>query len=147
MINQASKNLIAQYEGLRLSPYLCPAGIPTIGIGSTEYADGTKVKLSDKPITDIEAWKLFYDTLKQYEFTVTKAVHIPLTENQYGALVSFTYNVGIGSFKSSTLLRKINDGDHNISVEFLKWNKVNHKEVLGLTKRRQAEWELFNEYR
>jgi lysozyme len=144
MINQATKNLIAQWEGIRLSPYLCQAGVPTIGIGSTYYADGTKVKLSDKPITEEDAWELFYTTLKQYSDAVIKAVHVPLTDNQYGALVSFTYNVGIGAFKSSTLLRKLNDKDYNVSMEFLKWNKVNHKISSGLTKRRQAEWELFN---
>lgn len=144
MINQVTKNLLLKYEDLRLKPYLCEAGVPTIGIGSTYYADGTKVKLSDKPISEDEAWELFYVTLKQYTDAVTKVVHVPLTENQYGALVSFTYNVGIGAFRSSTLLRKLNDKDFNVGMEFAKWNKVNHKVSNGLTKRRQAEWELFN---
>jgi lysozyme len=144
MINQATKELILKYEALKLKPYLCEAGVPTIGIGSTVYSDGTKVKLSDKPITEDKAWKLFYVILKQYSDAVTKAVHVPLTDNQYGALVSFTYNVGIGAFKSSTLLRKLNDKDYNVGMEFAKWNKVNHKVSNGLTKRRQAEWELFN---
>ena len=146
MINQATKNLILKYEGIKLKPYLCSAGVPTIGIGSTVYADGTKVKLNDKSITETEALELFEVTLKQYENAVNSFVRVPLTENQRIALVSFTYNVGIGSFKSSTLLRKLNDGDFDVGIEFLKWNKVNHKEVKGLTKRRQAEWELFNEH-
>jgi lysozyme len=144
MINQATKELILKYEALRLKPYLCEAGVPTIGIGSTVYSDGTKVKLSDKPITEDKAWELFYVTLKHYIDAVAKAVHVPLTDNQYGALVSFTYNVGIGAFKSSTLLRKLNDKDYNVGMEFAEWNKVNHKVSNGLTKRRQAEWELFN---
>lgn len=137
---------IKQYEGLRLKPYLCSAGVPTIGIGSTMYADGTKVKLSDKSITEEEALELFEVTLKQYEDAVTENVRVPLTENQRIALVSFTYNLGVGALRSSTLLRKINNSDFNVGMEFLKWNKVNHKEVKGLTKRRQVEWELFNEH-
>ena len=146
MINQKAIELIKHFEGIRLKPYLCSAGVPTIGIGSTMYLDGTKVKLSDKPITEEEALELFNLTLVKYEDAVTAFIRTKLTENQRGALVSFIYNVGIGAFKASTLLRKINDGDFDVGVEFAKWNKVNHKEVNGLTKRRQAEWELFNEH-
>jgi len=143
MINKKTIELIKHFEGIRLKPYLCSAGVPTIGIGSTMYTDGTKVKLSDKPITEQEALDLFKLTLIKYEDAVTAFVRSKLTENQRGALVSFVYNVGIGAFKASTLLRKINDGDFNVDMEFAKWNKVNHVASKGLTRRRQAEWELF----
>ena len=143
MINKKAIELIKHFEGIKLKPYLCSAGIPTIGIGSTMYVDGTKVKLSDKPITEEEALELFNLTLVKYEDAISKNVRSKLTENQRGALVSFIYNVGIGAFKASTLLRKINDGNFNVDMEFAKWNKVNHISSKGLTKRRQAEWELF----
>ena len=137
-------NFIKQFEGIRLTPYLCQAGIPTIGIGSTMYADGTKVKLSDKPITESEALELFSKTLKQYENAVDKEIKVPLSENQRIALISFTYNVGISAFKTSTLLKKLNNKDYNLELEFTRWNKIKGNVSKGLTKRRKLEWELFN---
>lgn len=138
-------NFIKQFEGVKLTPYLCQAGIPTIGIGSTVYADGTKVTLRDKPITENEALDLFSKTLKQYENAVDREVKVPLTDNQRIALVSFTYNVGVGALKSSTLLKKLNNKDYNLGMEFAKWNKVNSVESKGLTRRRKAEWDLFQQ--
>ena len=146
---KTSKNgilLITTFEGLRLRPYLCSAGIATIGYGSTFYEDGTTVKMTNKPITKERAMELFKTTLVQYENAVNKLVKLTLTQNQFDALVSFTYNVGIGAFTKSILLKVINTNPNdliNIEKNFLKWNKANKKVITGLTNRRIAEYKLY----
>lgn len=139
-----SIDIIKEFEGFSSKPYLCPAGVPTIGYGSTRYADGTKVKLTDKPITKEEAHRLLFDTLGQYENAIHKNVYAPITQNMFDALVSFTYNVGVGNFKNSTLLKKLNKADyHGAATELLRWNKAGGKVLAGLTRRREAERKLF----
>jgi len=137
--------MITSFEGIRLTPYLCSAGVPTIGIGSTYYEDGTKVKMSDKKITLERAKSLFSITLLSYEQSVLKLVKTALNQNQFDSLVSFCYNLGSANLKSSTLLKKvnINPNDESIKLEFLKWNKANKKVIKGLTIRRQKEAENY----
>lgn len=137
-------DLIKDFEGFRSKPYLCAAGVATIGFGSTRYADGTKVTLQDKPITRDEAHKLLLDTLVPFENTVNKNVTVGLTQNMFDALVSFVYNVGSGNFVGSTLLKKLNKEDyHGAADQFLRWDKAGGKVLAGLTKRRKAERALF----
>lgn len=136
-------NLIKSFESFSSKPYLCPAGRATIGYGSTYYSDGSKVKMTDKPITLEQAKALFSITLKAYELCVSK--NCVVNQNQYDALVSFTYNVGVGNFQASTLLKKvkINPSDPTIRNEFKKWNRGGEKVLAGLTRRRDEEADLY----
>ena len=135
--------LLEQFEGLRLEAYLDSAGIATIGFGSIKYPNGNKVKLGDKT-TKAQAKEYKLHDLKEFEYTVNTSVKVPLTQNQYDALVSLSYNIGSGAFKKSTLLKKLNSGDYKGAAEqFLVWNKVNSKRVQGLVNRREAERNLF----
>lgn len=143
--SQKGLNLIKSFEGLSLKPYLCPAGIPTISYGLTYYSNGTKVKLTDKPITQQEADTMLMNALKHYEQGVDSFTTDSVNQNQFDALVSFAYNCGLGNLKSSTLLKKVNanPNDPTIRQEFLKWNKGGGKVLPGLTKRRTAEANLY----
>ncbi len=152
--NKAGIELLKKFEGTgpvkngMLHAYLCPAGKWTIGYGSTFLADGSPVTKNQKPITLDEAEVLLASTLTSYERTVSKYVKVPLTENQFSALVSFVYNVGAANFANSTLLKRVNARDFGSAAkEFLKWDKarVNGTMVAlpGLTKRRKAESILF----
>ncbi|MEG0906995.1 MAG: glycoside hydrolase family protein [Cellulosilyticaceae bacterium] len=135
--------LLEQFEGLRLEAYLDSASIATIGFGSIRYPNGNKVKLGDK-ITKAQAKEYKLHDLKEFESTVNTSVKVPLTQNQYDALVSLSYNIGSSAFKNSTLLKKLNNGDYKGAAEqFLVWNKVNSKKVQGLVNRREAERNLF----
>lgn len=147
-ITTVSKNgidLITKFEGLKLKPYLCSALVPTIGFGSTRYENGTKVKLTDSPITKERALELFKNTLKTYESSVDAFCRDDISQNQFDALTSFCYNLGPQALKSSTLLKKVNanPNDPTIALEFIKWNKAGGKILKGLTLRRQAESELY----
>lgn len=143
--SQKGLNLIKSFEGLSLKPYLCPAGIPTISYGLTYYSNGTKVKLTDKPITQQQADTMLMNALKHYEQGVDSFTTDLVNQNQFDALVSFAYNCGLGNLKSSTLLKKVNanPNDPTIRQEFLKWNKGGGKVLPGLTKRRTAEANLY----
>jgi lysozyme len=133
--------LIKLFEGITLKPYLCPAGIPTISIGCTYYPDGTKVKMTDPPISEARATEIFLNVIKHYEHSVDSFCRDDINQNQFDALVSFCYNLGAGSLKSSTLLKKVNadPNDPLIKDEFLKWNKCGGKVLKGLTERRKVE--------
>ena len=138
--------LIKQFEGFRSKPYLCSAGVPTIGWGSTRYADGTKVTLNDEPITKEQADKLFLVTLRQYELAVDAFCRDDLNQNQFDALVSFAYNLGTQALKGSTLLKLINENPNNvvkIVQNFNKWINAGGKPSNGLIRRRAAEAALF----
>ena len=135
--------LLEQFEGLRLEAYLDSANIYTIGYGTIKYPDGSKVKKEDK-ITKSQAKVYKLHDLKEFENTVNTSVKVPLTQNQYDALVSLSYNIGSGAFKNSTLLKKLNDSDYKGAAEqFLDWNKAGGKKVKGLVNRREAERNLF----
>jgi len=147
-VNQISPkglSLIKRFESVKLKPYLCPGGIPTISIGCTYYEDGTKVKMTDAPISEARAMDIFLNVIKHYERSVDSFCRDDINQNQFDALVSFCYNLGAGALKSSTLLKKVNanPNDELIRLEFLKWNKAGGKVLNGLTLRRQAEAELY----
>ncbi len=134
-------NLIKTFEGFSSTPYLCPAGKSTIGYGHL-------IKKGEEfPITGIaeeEAQELLAKDTGYAQSAVCQAVVVPLTQNQYDALVSFTFNLGGTNLLRSTLLRKLNDGDYTgCAPEFLRWDRVNGIIVAGLTRRRKAEMELF----
>lgn len=144
-IGSKGLELIKRFEGLSLKPYLCPAHIPTLGYGATYYPDGTKVKMTDKPITIEKATEMLLNMLKHYEQAVDSYCRDDINQSQFDALVSFAYNCGVGNLKSSTLLKKVNTNPSDVSImaEFLKWNKGGGKVLAGLTKRRAAEANLY----
>jgi lysozyme len=136
--------LIERFEGFREKPYLCSAGVPTIGIGSTRYANGVAVKLTDHPITLVQAKMLLAQTIKPFEDAVNRYVQVKINQNQFDALVCFAYNVGWQALRTSTLLKKLNVGDYiGASHEFLRWDKAGGKRLQGLINRRKAEMFLF----
>lgn len=142
MINTAALSLIKSFEGLKLTCYLDAVGVPTIGYGTTKNL--TKADVGRKTITEAEATRLLLEDVGIFEKAVDKLVKVKLTDNQRGALVSFTYNLGPGNFGSSTLLKKVNAGDFKgAALEFAKWDKAGGKVLAGLTRRRAAEAELF----
>lgn len=144
-VNKDGLYLIAEFEGLSLKPYMCPAKKATIGYGNTYYKDGTKVTMLDKPITKEEAIKLLEIIVDSFAKQVSKLVTSPLNQNQINAVVSFAYNVGVGNLKNSTLLKLINK-DHNqlaISNEFLKWINVGGEKSKGLERRRIKESQIY----
>jgi lysozyme len=138
-------DLIKSFEGLKLKPYLCPAKVPTVGYGSTFYENGKKVKITDPSITEQRASELLLDSLKGFERYVDSYCRDDINQNQFDALVSFCYNLGPANLKSSTLLKKanVNPNDPTIAQEFLRWNKAGGRALKGLTKRRQAESDLY----
>lgn len=144
-LNQTGYDLIKQFEGLVLKPYLCSANVPTIGYGNTFYENGVKVKMSDAQITKQRAEELLKINADRFASKVANLLKKEVTQNQFNALVSFAYNVGSGALASSTLLKlvNINPNDGNIAKEFLKWNKGGGKVIDGLTKRRMKESALY----
>lgn len=137
--------LIKSFEGFYSKPYLDPIGIPTIGYGATYYPNKKKVTMKDKPLTEKEASDLLKEMMTNYENDVKRLVKRELNQNQFDALVSFTYNLGSANLGKSTLLKKVNANpcDKTIKDEFLKWNKAGGKVLNGLTRRRNAEAELY----
>lgn len=136
--------LLIEFEGFVPCPYLDSVKVPTIGIGTTVYPDGTKVKMTDECINREKA--ITY--VKSHIWIDEKAINANLsnlTQNQFDALLSFTYNVGVGAFLNSTLLKKAkkDPNDPTIANEFAKWNKAGGKVLKGLTIRRKKESDLY----
>lgn len=139
---EAGKSLIKEFEGFRAKAYLCPAGVWTVGYGTTRI-NGNKVTQNTQLTTD-EADIFLEQDLKVFEDAVNKHVDVELTQNQFDALVAFVYNVGVGNFQDSTLLKKLNSGEYESAAEqFLRWDKAGGKKLAGLTRRRKAERKLF----
>ncbi|WP_440216300.1 lysozyme [Chromobacterium piscinae] len=138
--NAAGISLIKQFEGVRLAAYQDMVGVWTIGYGHT----GPEVK-AGMAITQQQADQLLAADLETFEAGVGRTVTVPLNANQFSALVSFSYNLGLGNLRSSTLLRLLNQGDYaGAAAQFLRWNRAGGQVVAGLTRRRQAEQALFN---
>jgi len=138
---KASENalkIIKEFEGLRYKTYKCPAGILTIGYGHT----GPDV-IPGMQINETMADALLKLDIQKFENAVNRLVKVPITQNQFDALVSFTFNVGEGKLESSTLLKKINNNDLTARDEFFKWIYGGGKILPGLVKRRTAERALF----
>jgi lysozyme len=136
--------IIRKYEGLKLRAYICPAGLNTIGYGSTFYMNGTKVQPGDV-ITMDHADKLLHFQVKLFADEVKRVVKSKINENQLGALVSFCFNVGGAAFSRSTLARKANanPNDPTIRAEFMRWTRGGGKVLPGLVKRREEEANLY----
>ena len=135
--------LIKQFEGCKLTAYQGSVGVWTIGYGWTKPVDGKPIR-AGMTIKQETAERLLKTGLVSYENDVSRLVKVDLTQGQFDALVSFTYNLGARSLSTSTLLRKLNAGDYaGASDEFLRWNKAGGKVLNGLTRRREAERALF----
>ena len=138
-------DLIKEFEGFSNIPYKCSANIPTIGYGNTFYPDGKRVSMLDKQITKEYADEIFKNVVDNFAFKVSKLIKSKVTQNQFNALVSFAYNVGIGNLEKSTLLKLVNTNpnDAMIAKQFLRWNKAKGNELKGLTNRRIKESALY----
>lgn len=137
-INQKGIDLIRHFEGLYLESYKCPAGVWTIGYGHTGGVSAGE-KISEEKAED-----LLREDLGRFEKGMEELVKVKLNEDQFSALVSFSFNLGLGNLSKSTLLKKLNTGDYaGAADEFPKWRKAAGKVLQGLVKRRAAERELF----
>ena len=143
-MNKAGKDLIKSFEGCELVAYQCSAGRWTIGYGNTFFEDGKPVKPGDR-ITQAKADQLFELIVGNFADKVAKEIKTILTDNQFAAIVSLSYNIGIGNLQKSTLLKKVNfnPNDPTIRAEFARWNKAGGKVLAGLTRRREAEAKLY----
>ena len=140
-MNISSKgiDLIKHFEGCELEAYHCAAGVPTIGYGHIKG-----VQMGDT-ITQEQAEQMLVEELNEYEGYINDMVTTPLSQNQFDALVSWVYNLGGGNLKASTLLKVLNSGDFNgVPAQLMRWNKAGGKVLEGLTRRRQAEADLFS---
>jgi len=136
-------DLICGFEGLELKAYDDGVGVCTIGYGTTIYPHGKAVQYGDTCTIEQAKNYMQYD-LRRFEQAVTAAVNVPLNQNQFDALVSLSYNIGIGAFKNSTLLKLLNASDyHAASHQFDVWIKAGGKTVQGLVNRRAVEKTLF----
>jgi lysozyme len=133
--------LCRRFEGFRPRPYLCPAGVPTIGYGSTRYLDGRAVELTDAPISRETAERLLLVTVRRTYLPAVLALCPGVTNaNRLAALIDFAYNLGGGNLRASTLRRKVNAGDWTaVPAELRKWVRGGGRVLPGLVARREAE--------
>ena len=132
-------DLIKHFERCETEAYLCPAGVPTIGYGHIKG-----VQLGDV-ITKPQAHEMLVEELSEYENYINDMVTVELSQNQFDAMVSWVYNLGGGNLKSSTLLKTLNIGNYRgVPEQIMRWNKAGGKVLEGLTRRRQAEADLFS---
>lgn len=144
-IDKAGRDLIYHFEGVRLKAYNDVVGVPTIGVGFTYYPGGKKVQIGDT-ITQTECDTMFTAIVASYEEAVLKLVTVPVNQNQFNSLVSFSFNVGTSALKGSTLLKRVNakSSPDLIKAAFLMWNKAGGKVNADLQERRIKEADLFN---
>lgn len=137
-ISQGGIDLIKRWEGFRTIAYQCSANVWTIGYGHTKG-----VKPGDR-ITKADAEVLLVEDIKAFERAVRHTVKVPLTQNQFDALVSFCFNVGANAFSKSTLVRLLNQSKYQDAAnQFPRWNRAGGRVIKGLTNRRIAEKQLF----
>jgi lysozyme len=135
-----ARKIVAEFEGCRLDPYLCAAGVPTQGYGRT----GSSITLSSAPITQVQADQWLAEDLQRFADGIHRLLpgsHL-WGANQQAALISWAFNVGLGAVESSTLRKRLLAGEPGIMVvpqELLRWDKANGKSLAGLTRRRAAE--------
>lgn len=143
-ISEEGIQLVCQFEGFKEHPYLDSGGVPTIGFGTILYDDNTRVSLTDPPITESRAAELLEHNMKQKCDVINKLVTVSITQNQFDALCSFTYNLGSHALATSTLLHKLNNNDvQGAADEFMRWVHNNGKIEVGLINRRKDERNLF----
>jgi lysozyme len=144
MLNQATIDLVKEFEGLRTTAYKDSAGVWTIGYGTTGRAGVGIDPVEGMEITEAEAEYYLQKGLEKFSTEITGAITQPINENEFGAFVSLAYNIGSGAFKRSTALRKFNAGDKQGSANaMLMWNKAGGRVLNGLIRRREAERALF----
>ncbi len=147
VLSQKGREILKRFEGFRGCPYLDSVKVPTIGIGTTFYPDGTLVTMKDSCIDVNKAYEYLDSHVVKYVIKeIEKYITSSINQNQTDAIISFVYNVGAGAFRKSTLLKKINTnpGDKtSITTEFMKWNKAGGKPLAGLTARRKEEVKLY----
>ena len=137
-ISQEGLALIKKFEGCRLKAYRCSANVLTIGYGHT---GGVK---EDDTISQPEADELLKEDIAKFEEYVNDNVIVELKQYQFDALVAWTFNLGPGNLRESTMLKKLNDADYtSVPFEMRRWNKAGGKTLDGLIRRRQAEGLLF----
>jgi len=152
-ISDIGLQLIKTFEGKHNKGYLCPANVWTIGYGHTGPTFGKQTP-QGMTISDFDIDKLLKEDMARFEEAVTKYVKVSLNQNQFDALVSFTFNVGIGKpkdaksdgtgLRGSTLLKLLNQGKYDeVPAQFLRWNKGGGKVLAGLVRRRKSEAHLF----
>lgn len=144
-LDENGYKLLRGFEGLSLKPYLCSAGVPTIAYGSTFYPSGKKVTMQDAPINLATANWMLKETADKFAVDVNKLIKANLNQNQFNAIVSLAYNIGIAGIAKSSLLKKVNanPSDPTIRNSFLVWNKGGGRVLDGLTKRRTKEANLY----
>ena len=131
-------DMIKHFEGLELNAYQCAAGVWTIGYGHTKGVQKGMV------ISEETAFEMLVEELGEYEDYINTLVTVELNQNQFDAMVSWVYNLGGGNLKASTLLKVLNAGDYaGVPAQMMRWNKAGGKVLEGLTRRRQAEADLF----
>ena len=137
-ISQEGLSLIKKFEGCELEAYKCAAGVWTIGYGSTKG-----VKEGDT-LTKEETDNLLLHEMDEYEGYVLEAVEMPLSQHQFDAIVSWTFNLGPSNLKASTMLKVLNKGEYeDVPAQIKRWNKAGGKVLEGLVRRREAEALLF----
>jgi lysozyme len=144
-LDENGYRLIQEFEGLSLVPYLCSAKVATIGYGATFYPSGKKVTLQDAPISLATAKWMLKETANKFAADVDKMIKANVNQNQFNAIVSLAYNIGLGGLAKSSLLKKVNvnPSDPTIRNSFLVWNKAGGRVLDGLTKRRTKEANLY----
>ena len=139
-LGERGTEILKYFEGCKLTAYQDSVGVWTIGYGHT------KGVYNGMTITQEEAEQMLLTELEEYEGYIENMVTVPLTQNQFDALVVWIYNLGPTNFKNSTLLKELNAGNYNAAgQEITRWNKAGGKVLAGLVKRREAEAELFND--
>ena len=142
-------DLIRFFEGLELNAYQCAAGVWTIGYGHTKDVQ------QGMTISEARANEMLAEELNEYESYINGLVTVELNQDQFDAMVSWVYNLGVGNLKASTLLKVLNAGDYDgVPAQMMRWNKAGGKVLEGLTKRRQAEadqisqemWDAMNKH-
>ena len=138
-ITQEGLNLIKQYEGFSSTPYVCPAGYSTIGYGHLVRTDEYFTTLTEEA-----AEQLLRQDVESAEQAVLRLINTPLTDGQFDALVSFTFNLGAGALQRSTLRRKINREEHvEVPRQLMRWVWAGGRKLRGLIRRRAAEAEHY----
>lgn len=137
--------LIEEFEGLRLSSYRCPAGVWTIGYGSTRYPDGKAVRRGERITKERALDLLLWDVAHERMPTLRKFIKVPLNNNELCALLSLCYNIGNGAFAKSSIVRKLNANAprKEVAQRFMSWTRGGGKILPGLVRRRKAEAALF----
>jgi len=139
-LGEKGTEILKYFEGCKLTAYQDSVGVWTIGYGHT------KGVYNGMTITQDEAEQMLLTELEEYEGYIESMVTVPLTQNQFDALVVWIYNLGPTNFRNSTLLKELNAGNYNAAgQEITRWNKAGGKVLAGLVKRREAEAELFND--